>query len=249
LYSGYGVWNAYHPRIHHLTVRVKDLPPDWKGKKIVQLSDVHLGRILGAQFLAMLMEKINAQSPAAVFITGDLFDGSDGRLDQLVAPLDGIVAPWGIFFVTGNHETYLATERAYKALKRTKARIPADELVVVNGMQILGVAYPQRESSKDLAAIAAGVGYDPALPSILLFHSPVQTERVKSAGINLQLAGHTHHGQIFPFQFVTRRVFGKYHRGLHIEGGYAIYTSSGAGTWGPAMRTGNRPEIALIRLE
>jgi uncharacterized protein len=249
LYSAYGVWNARHPRVHHLTVKIKNLPPDWQGKKIVQLSDVHLGHILGASFLEKLVEKSNAQSPAAVFIIGDLFDGADGRLDQLVSPLGGLEAARGVYFVTGNHETYLGVERAYAALAKTPARILNDEMLTLDGLQIIGIAYPRRGSSKDLAEVVRKLGFDPGLPSILLYHSPAQIERVKAAGINLQLAGHTHHGQIFPFQFVTRRVFGRYYRGLHAEGDYTIYTSSGAGTWGPALRTGNRPEIAVLHLE
>jgi uncharacterized protein len=248
-YSGYGVWNARHPRVHHLTVKIKNLPPAWQGETVVQLSDIHLGHIWGAPFLEKLVSESKAQNPGAVFITGDLFDGADGRLDSLVAPLDGLQAPRGVYFITGNHETYLGVNRAFAALEKTKARILNDEMVTLDGLQIIGVAYPRRGESKDLAEVAKKLGYDPKLPSILLFHSPAQTERVKAAGISVQLAGHTHYGQIFPFQFVTWRVFGKYYRGLHVEGDYTLYTSSGAGTWGPAMRTGNRAEIAVLHLE
>jgi predicted MPP superfamily phosphohydrolase len=249
LFSAYGVWNARHPRVHHLTVKIKNLPPAWQGKRIVQISDVHLGHILGPSFMQSLVEQSNAQKSEAVFITGDLFDGADGRLDQLVAPLDGLVAPRGVYFITGNHEVYLGVARAFSALEKTKVKILNDEMLTLDGLEIIGIAYPQRGESKDLAEVAKRLGHDPSRPSILLYHSPAQTERAKAAGISLQLAGHTHYGQIFPFQFVTWRVFGKYYRGLHTEGDYTLYTSSGAGTWGPAMRTGNRPEITVLHLE
>ena len=249
MYAAYGVWNARHPRVQHLTVKIKNLPPAWQGKTVVQISDVHLGHILGASFLQSLVEESNAQKPEAVFITGDLFDGADGRLEQLVAPLDGLVAPRGVYFITGNHETYLGVERALAALEKTKVKILNDEMLTLDGLEIIGIAYPQRGENKDLAEVAKRLGHDPKRPSILLYHSPAQTERAKAAGISLQLAGHTHYGQIFPFQFVTCRVFGKYYRGLHVEGDYTLYTSSGAGTWGPAMRTGNRPEITVLHLE
>jgi predicted MPP superfamily phosphohydrolase len=249
LYSAYGVWNARQVRVHHLTVKIKNLPPAWQGKTVVQISDVHLGLILGASFLQSLVEKSNAQKPEAVFITGDLFDGADGRLDQLVAPLDGLVAPRGVYFITGNHETYLGVERAFAALEKTKVKILNDEMLTLDGMEIIGIAYPRQGENKDLAEVAAKLGHNPKRPSILLYHSPAQIERAKAAGINLQLAGHTHYGQTFPFQFVTWRVFGKYYRGLHTEGDYTLYTSSGAGTWGPALRTGNRPEITVLHLE
>jgi predicted MPP superfamily phosphohydrolase len=249
LYSAYGVWNARHPRVHHVTVKIKNLPPAWQGKSVVQLSDVHLGHIWGAAFLEKLVKEANAQKPAAVFITGDLFDGADGRLEGLVAPLDKLQAPQGVYFITGNHEIYLGVDRAFAALKKTKIRVLNDEMVTLDGLQIIGVAYPRQGESKNLAEVVKGLGYDPKLPSVLLYHSPAQTERTRAAGINLQLAGHTHYGQIFPFQFVTWRVFGKYYRGLHVESDYTLYTSSGAGTWGPAMRTGNRPEISVLHLQ
>ena len=117
LYCAYGIVNAYHPRLVNFTAQLKDLPPVWQGKKVVQLSDVHLGQILGAKFLWRTVAKVNAQNPAMVLITGDLFDGADGNLEELVAPLNRLVAPQGIYFVTGNHETYLGVQRASQALR------------------------------------------------------------------------------------------------------------------------------------
>jgi uncharacterized protein len=249
-YSAYGVWNAHHLRTREIAVRIKNLPPEWQGKKVVQISDVHVGYIRGAEFLEEIVERANAQNPSAVFITGDLFDGSDGRLDELVAPLRNLRAPRGIYFVTGNHEVYLGAERAAAALQKTPVRILSDEMVVVEGLQIVGVSYPKRGFSKDVASVLRNLpNFRPQSPSILLYHNPAQTEQARAAGINLQLAGHTHQGQIFPMQFVTRLFYGRFYRGLHVEGDYTIYTSSGAGTWGPALRTGNRPEIVAIRLE
>ena len=250
LYSAYGVWNAYHPRLLDLTVRIENLPPSWRGKTLVQLSDVHLGRILGADFLAHAVAKVNAQNPAMVLITGDLFDGSDGKLEELVAPLNQLVAPQGIYFVTGNHETYLGVQRSLAALGSTPVRVLADERVVIDGLQVIGISYPERGHALGFAEKMAKLpGFDPALPSVLLYHSPTQVAEAKAAGINLQLSGHVHQGQIFPLQFVTRLMFGRYYHGLHKEGNYTLYTTSGTGLWGPTMRTGNHPEIPVIHLE
>jgi len=250
LYSAYGIWNAYHPRARNLTVRIKNLPPAWRGRKVVQLSDVHLGYILRAGFAARLVEMVNAEKPDLVAITGDLFDGVDGKLADLIAPLKNLRAPLGIYFITGNHETYLGVERAYAALGTTRVRILADQMVMIDGLQVIGISYPERGHSLDLAkAIAKLPGFDPALPSILLYHSPTHIAQAKAAGVNLQLSGHAHHGQIFPIQFISRLVYGRYYYGLHVEGDYTLYTSSGAGTWGPTMRTGNHPEIVVIQLE
>jgi predicted MPP superfamily phosphohydrolase len=250
LYSGYGVWNAYHPRMKDITVRIRNRPPAWRGRKVVQLSDVHLGPVLGSAFLQGIVETINAENPSIIFITGDLFDGIDGRLDDLVRPLNGLQAPLGIYYVTGNHETYLGVGRAYAALKKTKARVLTDEMVVIDGLQIIGVSYPERGFSKGIAEVIRKLpNFNPRTPSVLLYHNPTEIPQAKAAGICLQLSGHTHQGQIFPIQLISRLIFQKYYNGLHVEGDYTIYTSSGAGTWGPTMRTGNHPEITVIHLE
>jgi hypothetical protein len=250
LYSAYGILNAYHPRIVNFTVRVKNLPTAWRGKRLVHLSDMHLGRILGADFLARVVAKVNAQNPAMVLITGDLFDGARGNLEELVAPINRLVAPQGIYFATGNHETYLGVQRAYEALRMTPVRVLADESVEIDGLQVIGISFPERgQASRFAEKMAKLPGFDPSLPSILLYHSPSQVVEARSAGINLQLSGHVHQGQLFPLQFITRLMFGKYYHGLHVEGDYTLYTSSGTGVWGPTMRTGNHPEIAVINLE
>ncbi len=250
LYSAYGIWNALHPRLVHITAHIKNLPPAWRGRTLVQISDIHLGRVLRASFLKRVIGQVNSQNPAAVLITGDLFDGADGRLEELAAPLNQIVAPQGIFFVTGNHETYLGVERSYAALRSTPVRILDNEVAVVDGLQIVGITYPERRDPSTFAEkMSRLAGYDPGAPSVLLYHSPTQIAAAKAAGINLQLSGHVHQGQLFPVQFATRLMFGKYHHGLTVEGDYTLYTSSGSGLWGPTMRTGNHPEIVVIRLE
>jgi hypothetical protein len=250
LYSTYGLWNAYHPRARNLTVRIKNLPPAWRGRKVVQLSDLHLGYILRARFASRLVAMVNAERPDLVAITGDLFDGANGKLADLVAPLKTLQAPLGIYFVTGNHETYLGVERACAALRTTPVRILADETVVIEGLRVIGISYPEPGHPKDFARVIAKLrGFDPDLPSLLLYHSPTHVAEAKAAGVSLQLCGHAHHGQILPIQFISRLVYGRYYHGLHTEGDYTLYASSGAGTWGPTIRTGNHPEIAVIRLE
>jgi len=249
LYSAYGIWNAYHPRLVSFTVRIKNLPPSWQGKTLVQISDIHLGQVLDAGFLSRVVNKVNAQNPTMVLITGDLFDGSDGILEDLVAPLNRLAAPQGVYFATGNHETYMGVQRAFAALRTTPVRVLDDERVVIDGLQLIGFSYPERGHALNFAEKMAKLrGFDPALPSILLYHSPTQVAEAKAAGINLQLSGHVHQGQIFPLQFISRLIFGKYYYGLHTEGDFTLYTTSGTGLWGPTMRTGNHPEIVVIHL-
>lgn len=250
LFSAWGVWNAYHPRIKNITVRMDDLPVEWKNKKAVQISDAHIGSVLGKEFLAQVVEKINAQDPDVVFITGDLFDGMDGGLEAAAMPLDMIDAPGGVFFITGNHETYVGLDNVLQALEKTQVKFLDDEMVMIDGMQILGVSYPQRGEKKNIGDTIKNMeGFDPEKASILLYHNPAGRLEAMAGGTDLQLAGHTHIGQLFPFNLVTRLIYGKYHRGLHKEGNFSIYTSVGTGTWGPTMRTNNIPEITVIKFE
>ena len=250
LYSTYGIWNAEHPIVRTLTVKIRNLPPSWRGRRLVQITDLHLGLAQGPAFLEDVVRKVNAQDPAAVAITGDLFETDGWGLDRFVGPLNQIRAPLGVYFVTGNHETYLGVERAETVLKKTNVRVLDDEMLVIDGLQLLGLSYPRNSFSRDMAAAIQGIrGFDRARPSILLYHSPSQVPAVKAAGIGFEVTGHTHHGQLLPFQLITRLVYGKYDHGLNVEGDFAIYTSPGTGTWGPMMRTGDRAEITVFRLE
>lgn len=249
IFSAYGVWNAYHPRIKDVTVRIKGLPQAWQGKTVVQISDVHLGHVFKEDFLRKIVSEVNSVKPEMVFITGDLFDGMDGNLDLRVQPLNDIRAGKGVFFVTGNHETYFGVDRVYGILKNVEVEVLDDRLAEVDGLQIVGISYPDRGSSKDMVQAIQGTGFDRAKPSILLFHSPSAVGAAKRAGISLQLSGHTHKGQMFPFGLVTKLVFKGADYGLVEADDFSLYTSNGVGAWGPTMRTGNTPEIVAIRLE
>ncbi|MFA6184074.1 MAG: metallophosphoesterase [Parcubacteria group bacterium] len=247
VYSSYGVWCAFNPKIKNITVKIKNLPQEWENKKVVQLSDIHLGHIYGKNFLSKIVSKTNIQNPDVVFITGDLFDGMDGSLDALVGPLSDLGASGGVYFVTGNHETYLGVDKTVAILEKTPVRVLNNEMINVSGMQILGVSYPQRGEEENIKKIIKEIrDFNPQQPSILLYHSPSVAREAKKIGIDLQLAGHTHKGQLFPFQFITQLIYGKYHYGFSKENDFSIYTSVGVGTWGPAMRTSGRPEIVVI---
>lgn len=249
-WSGFGVYNAYNPHINEIAVKIKNLPEAWRGKKAVQISDVHLGNVLDERFFQRVVDMVNARHPDIVFITGDLFDGMDGSLDQIVKPVGNIMAPLGIYYVTGNHETYLGVKETYVALRKTKIRILDDEMVNIDGLQVIGMSYPEQFVSKDLRDVVGKItDFDRSRPSVLLHHDPTETERAKELGISLQLSGHAHKGQIFPIMFISRLVYGKYYSGLHEEGDYTVFTSNGVGVWGPTMRTGNSPEIDVINFE
>jgi predicted MPP superfamily phosphohydrolase len=250
LVSLFGTWNAFHPRVKEITVQIPGLPDAWKGKRIVQLSDVHLGEVYRANFLRGIVEEIKRLDPELVVITGDLFDGMNDHLDTLAAPLADIQARKGTYFVMGNHETYIGLETVRQALSALPVRILENEAVDIEGLALIGISYPERGQPFDPARILANI--QPSFadkPNVLLFHAPTHVPVFKAAGIHLQLSGHTHLGQLFPFFLVTRKMYHGYDYGLHEEGQYTLYTTNGIGTWGPAMRVGNTPEIVLITLE
>lgn len=250
VYTVWGVLNARHPRIKEITVTIDNLPEAWRGKTAVHISDIHLGHVHNSRFLGLVVDKINTQKPSIVFITGDLFDGMDGKLDAHIEPLDRIQAEWGTYFINGNHETYFGVAKATALLAKTKVKILNDESVDVQGMKIVGLNYAERWENRDLARIIREkIQLRPEDPSILLYHSPDQIEEIKETGINLFLAGHTHRGQMFPFNYITKLIFRGYDYGLHVDGAYSLYTTSGVGTWGPPMRTGNKPEIVVIKFQ
>ena len=251
-YSVYGAWNASDPKVTDVRVSIKDLPVAWKGKTIVQLSDVHMGHVYRACFLSKIVATVNGLHPDIVVITGDLFDGMDGDLDELVEPLKDLRAPEGVYFISGNHENFLGVDKAYSVVKKTGVTVLNDEIRDIDGLQLAGISYPQRgwrEPKIPGRILKTLPGFIPGKPTVLLFHAPVGINEARDAGVGLQLSGHTHKGQLFPIGFITEHIYKGYAYGLHHLGDYSIYTSSGVGTWGPPMRTDNTPEIVDIRLD
>lgn len=249
-FSVYGIYNAFNPRLKEISIKIKNLPEEWKDKTIVQISDIHLGHVYRAKFLQNIADKISALNPDLVVITGDLFDGMDGSLKSFIPPLKNITAKKGVFYVTGNHETYLGVEKALAIFKETSIEVLNDEMREIEGLQIFGISYPEREETKDLTKIVnAEKNYLPDKPGILLYHSPTNIMETRELGFDLQLAGHTHMGQLFPFNYITKAIYKGYDYGLHQLDDFLIYTTNGVGTWGPPVRTGNKPEIVIFTLQ
>jgi len=247
----YGLVNARIIRIRRISVQIPNLPPSWRGRRAVMMSDLHLGPINGVQFCRRVVAAASRLKPDAVFIAGDLFDGTKGVLDQLVAPFRALTPPLGIYFSTGNHEEFTSPKPYIDAITRAGIRVLASEQIVVEGLHIAGVKYHDSSSPLHMKAAlskmrTADNQSGDALQGILLNHAPTRLPIVEQAGFSLQLSGHTHGGQIFPFTWITRRVYGRFTRGLNRFGSLEVYTSTGAGTWGPPMRVGTQPEIVLI---
>jgi predicted MPP superfamily phosphohydrolase len=268
----YGTFRAMYPSLKPIDITLKGLPEAWHGKTIVQLSDVHLGTIRGTGFLEEIITRVNSVHPELILITGDLFDGvSGGKLSQFVELLNRLEAEKGIFFVTGNHEGYLGLSEPLSALSHTKIKHLDNDVVKLDGVQIIGISFPEHDQENNVRELLENPAlYNPEKPSILMYHTPTDievyhTDRnsqqtstywrpdtrmtfAKSMGVDLQLSGHSHGGQLFPFNLLTRFIYRGYDYGLHREGDFQIYITSGAGTWGPPMRVACPPEIPVITL-
>jgi uncharacterized protein len=247
LVSIYGVINAPLLRVRRITVKLSNIPATWRGRVAALISDAHLGHVNGSGFMRRIVNKLTGLRPDIVFITGDLYDGSKVDAEDVAAPLRDLAAKFGAYFVTGNHEEFSSPTKYLNAIKRTGVGVLDNEKVIVDGLQIVGVN--DRDSAKPgrFRSVLEHANIDRGRASILLSHSPHELSIAEDAGISLQLSGHTHGGQIFPFTWFTERIFGEYTHGLKRFGELMVYTSSGAGTWGPPMRVGTRPEIVLIQ--
>ena len=183
-----------------------------------------------------------------MLISGDLFDGSKADLDALIQPWKALSAPAGVYFVTGNHEEFADRARYLDAVERAGIRVLNNEKVEINGLQIVGVHDAELHAPPLFHALLRGARLDRNRPSILLAHQPLNLSIPDEEGVSLQLSGHTHGGQLWPWTWVAARVHGRFNCGLNQFGKLLVLTSNGAGTWGAPMRVGTISEIVLIRL-
>ncbi|WP_437875823.1 metallophosphoesterase [Sorangium sp. So ce513] len=241
--------------VRPVRVRLRRLPAAMSGFRLVQLTDLHIGPTIGREWLERVVARVNALEPDLVAITGDLVDGSVEELREHTAPLADLRARYGVFFVTGNHEYYSGVEAWIAELRRLGVRVLRNERVTIgdgeHSFDLAGVddwssRGMGRDHGPDLARALAG--RDPSRELVLLAHQPKQILEAAERGVGLQLSGHTHGGQIFPWGFFVR-IDQPYVAGLSSHGDAQIYVSRGTGYWGPPMRVGAPSEISLIELE
>jgi predicted MPP superfamily phosphohydrolase len=245
----YGLINAAWIRTTKVTVKLPNLPDAWQGRTAALVTDLHLGPLSGPDFLRRVLARLRILKPDAVFISGDMFDGPTLGLDALVAPWSEFSAPRGIFYVTGNHDEFAERSIYLDAVRRVGIRVLNNEKVSLDGLQVVGVHDSEAENPTELREILRQVQIDRPHPSILLAHRPVNLSVAEEEGISLQLSGHTHGGQIWPWNLLVSRIYGRFAYGLSRLGKLQVYTSNGTGTWGPPLRVGTKSEIVLIRFE
>lgn len=249
--GGVSVWAT--PAIKRVAVPIRGLPPAFHGFRIAQLTDVHVGPTIGAEFLRRVVAAVNEQSPDLVAVTGDLVDGHVPILADGVAPLADLEAPHGAYFVTGNHEYYWGAAEWIEHLRGLGLDVLQNEHRVIErdgSRLVLGGVTDHRGGASagepcDPAKAFAGCPTDG--PKILLAHQPRSIFDAERVGVDLQLSGHTHGGQYFPFSLLIHLVQ-PFVRGLHRAGRAWIYVSCGTGYWGPPMRVGAPSEITIIEL-
>jgi predicted MPP superfamily phosphohydrolase len=238
--------------VRHVRVPLAKLPKDHSGYSIVQLTDVHIGPTLGKEFLEGVVRTANQLAPDMVVITGDLVDGSVDELGQLVAPLADLRAKDGVFFVTGNHEYYSGADAWIAHLRSLGIRVLRNERVPVRGAFELAGVDDASASRMMLPGHGEDVpraveGRDAGLPLVLLAHQPKTLHAACAAGVDLQISGHVHGGQMVPFNWLAR-LDQPVVSGLHLVGATWIYVSMGTGYWGPPMRVGSGAEVTRIEL-
>ena len=245
----YGLINARWVRVRRISIALPGLPASWRGRTALVASDLHLGHINGIGFSRRIVSMAARLMPDVILLAGDFFDGARVDPNAQAAPFAQLAPPFGVFFATGNHDEFGDTPGYLAALKRAGVRVMANEKVIADGLQILGIPYRDAASPIRIKAVLDSMQIDRTRASILVSHVPNRLPIVEQAGVSLQVSGHTHGGQFAPFTWITRRIFGKFTYGLHAFGGLQVFTSYGAGTWGPPMRVGTSPEVVLIQFE
>ena len=243
------------PGLRRLEVRLRHWPRGLDGFRIVQISDIHIGPILDRRFASHVVERVNALAPDLIALTGDLVDGNVGLLGDEVAPFSGLRAAHGVFFVTGNHDYFSGVDPWVERVRELGMRVLRNERVRIGSdgacFDLAGV-----EDHRSATFVGGGLvedlpsalaGRQTERPVVLLAHDPTTFRQASELGVDLQLSGHTHGGQIWPFGWFVRLVV-PWVAGHHRRNASQLYVSRGTGFWGPPMRLGAPSEITEITL-
>jgi predicted MPP superfamily phosphohydrolase len=243
------------PSVKHVDIAIEGLHRDLEGFRIAQISDLHVGRTIGERYVRRVVELTQALAPDLIALTGDMVDGPVERLAPHIAPLRELAQDGRAFFVLGNHDCYSGAREWIAHFQSIGMRVLLNTHAIVSKgaarMLVGGVLDPAVAMSDpgagprpDLAA----KGADAAGFRLLLAHNPKIAPLGERAGFDLQLSGHTHAGQFFPWTLAVRLVHAPHVAGLSREGRMWVYVSAGTGTWGPPVRLGTSPELTLLRL-
>jgi predicted MPP superfamily phosphohydrolase len=243
------------PHVRRVDIRVEGLAPDLDGMRIVQISDLHAGPTMRRAYVQRVVDMTKQLAPDLIALTGDIVDGSVSRLASRVAPLQALTSGHRAFFVLGNHDYYSGAPSwsahfeamGFRVLRNTHVTIAHGAARVLIGGVVDFAARHSDPEARPRPDLATDGEMQPAF-RLLLAHNPKIAPLAEQAGFDLQLSGHTHAGQFFPWTIVIHWVHGPHAAGLSRRGRLWVYVSAGTGTWGPPVRLGTRPELTLLRL-
>lgn len=245
--------NTYFPVIKNVNIQVDKKAGNLKELNIALVSDLHLGSILGDAFLERIASKIDGLNPDIILLAGDVVDEDVGSIlkNNIGGTLKKFKAPYGTYAITGNHEYFSGADASSKYLSDHGVVMLRDTTVKINNsFYLAGREDRQRNAMgkqrKEITDLLEDV--DKSLPLILMDHQPFKLEEAANNGVDLQVSGHTHNGQLWPFNYITNMVY-EIAWGYKKKGNTHIYVSCGVGTWGPPVRTGSRPEIVNIKIK
>jgi predicted MPP superfamily phosphohydrolase len=244
--------NALFPRLRTVEIDIAKPANGLKKLNVVVMSDIHLGTIIRSTYLGILVDRVNQLEPDLVLLAGDIVDEDVSPLAEqdMAKILQGIQAKYGVYAITGNHEYFSGVHAAVSYLEKGNIAVLQDMAVkVAESFYIIGRKDRMAEriagGRKKLEELVADL--DHSLPLILMDHQPYHLEVAEANGIDLQLSGHTHHGQLFPFNYITRKIY-ENSWGYLQRGNTHYYVSCGVGTWGPPIKTNSVPEIVQIKI-
>ncbi|MFA5970816.1 MAG: metallophosphoesterase [Lentimicrobiaceae bacterium] len=243
--------NALNPRVKRLDIHIDKKAGQMKTLHIAAASDIHMGTLVGPRRTAKLVRMLNECNADVILLAGDIVDEDLAPVihNDLGRSLLKLKAPLGVYAITGNHEYIGGAEAAVKYLEEHGIRMLRDTAIEINKSFYLAGRNDRdskRFSAKERKSLDTVLnGVDRSLPVILMDHQPFSLQQVADAGVDFQLSGHTHHGQLWPFNYITKAIY-EVSWGYKRKGNSQFYVSSGYGGWGPPVRTGNRPEILDI---
>ncbi|MDD5687907.1 MAG: metallophosphoesterase [Elusimicrobia bacterium] len=249
LYSIYNV--AREPFLKEIKIKTGKLPSNLPKFSIIQLSDVHLNFLKSEEWLNKIVDKTNSQNPDLIVITGDLIDADVEGLKNFYEILKRLKSKYGVFAVTGNHEFYAGIDKFLEIAKNSNIAVLRNEKrTIANYVELIGIddntGKRFSETGSDLKGALKNCDFKKLV--VLLSHQPDVFDEAVKSGVDLQLSGHTHAGQIPPMDLIVEFYF-KYPYGLYQKNTSYLYTTSGTGIWGPPMRLFSRSEIIKIVLE
>ena len=247
--TGYGVKTALGPpRLDRVQIPLAKLPRSLDGTRFAVVSDIHLGPLTGSHHLSRIVDMINSTNADVVCVVGDLVDGMVDELGRFAEPLADIKSQQGAYFVTGNHEYYSGFRPWIDEVSRLGLRPLRNERLELGALDLAGVNDLGGEQFGDGPDLAKALGdRDSNRPVILLAHQPVVAKQAAQYGVDLQLSGHTHGGQLVPFNLIVR-LEQPVVSGYGKVDGVPVYVTNGAGFWGPPVRVGAPPQVTLVEL-